>query len=131
MELNQKNKENIFLCQWNNLNIFVTIEGIKTYHLLKSRKKRSQKKHVSRQGPRWNFETTSGGDYHYVRFSRFYWHFLILVPKVAYDHSELKIRPWDHSTPSLNIDLDFLNEQRKQTIKSINMTFQQLFLIEI
>ena len=32
-ELNQKNENNIFITQWNHLNIFVTIEGIKT-HLL-------------------------------------------------------------------------------------------------
>ena len=35
------------------------------------------------------------------------------------------------NTPSPNSDLDFFNEQRKLTVKSINMTFQQLFLMEI
>ena len=35
-ELSQKNENNIFITQWNHLNIFVTIEEIKTHHLLKS-----------------------------------------------------------------------------------------------
>ena len=38
-ELNKKNENNIFITQWNHLNIFVTIEGIKTHHILKSGRK--------------------------------------------------------------------------------------------
>ena len=57
MKLNQKNKKNIFLCQWNNLNIFVTIEGIKTYHLLKSRGKTNEKIHVNTYIPTYNLDS--------------------------------------------------------------------------
>ena len=37
-ESNQKNEKNIFIRERNELNIFVTIEGPKSHHLLKSRR---------------------------------------------------------------------------------------------
>ena len=46
-ELSQKNENNIFITQWNHLNIFVTIEGIKTHHILKSGRKSNWTKHFN------------------------------------------------------------------------------------
>ena len=46
MELNQKNKKNIFLQKRNGLNIFVMIEEIKTDHILQSRGKINIKEQV-------------------------------------------------------------------------------------
>ena len=46
-ELSQKNENNIFITQWNQLNIFVIIEGIKTHHILKSGRKSNWTKHFS------------------------------------------------------------------------------------
>ena len=47
MELNQKNKKNIFLQKRNGLNIFVMIEEIKMDHILQSRGKKNRKIHVT------------------------------------------------------------------------------------
>ena len=46
-ELSQKNENNIFITQWNHLNIFVTIEGIKTHHIKKSGRKSNWTKHFT------------------------------------------------------------------------------------
>ena len=53
-ELSQKNENNIFITQWNHLNIFVTIEGIKTHHILKSGRKSRTKKHSIYQASHLN-----------------------------------------------------------------------------
>ena len=47
MELIHKNEKNIFLRQWKWKNICVTIEGIKTYHIFKSRGKTNEKIQVT------------------------------------------------------------------------------------
>ena len=49
-ELSQKNENNIFITQWNQLNIFVIIEGIKTHHILKSGRKSNWMKHFTFRG---------------------------------------------------------------------------------
>ena len=41
---------NNFICQSNGLNIFVTIEGVKTHHILKSGRKSRKMKHFSACG---------------------------------------------------------------------------------
>ena len=47
---NQKNWNNNFIWQWNELNIFVMIDGIKIHHILKSGRKSRNKKHFNIYG---------------------------------------------------------------------------------
>ena len=48
-ELDQKNEYHIFITQWNHLNIFLMIEGIKTYRLLESGEEVKKIKHFISQ----------------------------------------------------------------------------------
>ena len=59
--------------------------------------------------------------------------FYLITQRVQYTNELQKTRIWGWIwyTPSPNIDLDFFPEQNKPTIKSINITFQQWFLMKI